>query len=248
MTGSYRLERSRSFGANAELYDRLRPGYPRRALDALLPEDARRVADVGAGTGKLTAALLARGLEVVAVEPDDAMRAVLISRIPEADIRAGQAEALPLQDASVDAVLFAQSWHWVDSERGAGEAARVLRGDGTLAMLWNLYDDRVPWVGQLAHITAGDAGVSEHEDTPSVTGFGPGSRVDVPWRQDLTPDQLVELVRTWSTVSTRSAAERDDVLSAVRELLSGHPAVAGRARIGLPHTCSTRAYRRLTND
>jgi 16S rRNA A1518/A1519 N6-dimethyltransferase RsmA/KsgA/DIM1 with predicted DNA glycosylase/AP lyase activity len=67
-------ERSLSFGAQAELYDRVRPEYPAESLDAILPVGARRVADVGAGTGRLTAALLERGLAVIAVEPDAAMR------------------------------------------------------------------------------------------------------------------------------------------------------------------------------
>ncbi|MGH3804412.1 MAG: class I SAM-dependent methyltransferase [Pseudonocardiaceae bacterium] len=243
MTDSHHLERSQSFGAHAELYDRLRPGYPGRALDTILPDGARCVVDVGAGTGKLTAALVARGLDVIAVEPDDSMRAVLTSRVPEADVRAGCGESLPLTTASVDALLFAQSWHWVDSERTAGEAARVLRTGGTLAMLWNLYDDRVPWVADLKRITGIDAGLSDFHDLVAVTGFDFGSRVDIPWQQTLTSDQLADLTRTWSSVSVLPAAERDEVLEAVRLLLADHPVLAGQGQIELPLVCSTLSYR-----
>jgi SAM-dependent methyltransferase len=174
-------ERARSFGVQAELYDRVRPGYPPGALDAVLSAGARRVADIGAGTGKLSQALAARGLSVIAVEPDDAMRSVLATQIPVADVRAGAAEALPLTDGEVDAVAFAQSLHWVDAQTAASEAARVLAPGGLLAMLWNLPDDRVPWVAQLDEMTGTRAGVSRHvERAPALKGFGPARRVDVP--------------------------------------------------------------------
>lgn len=77
----------------------------------LLPASPRDVAGIGAGTGKLTAALTARGLHVIAVEPDPAMRRGLAERVPAADLRDGTAEALPIEDRAVDAVCFAQAWH-----------------------------------------------------------------------------------------------------------------------------------------
>lgn len=136
-------QRARSFGAQADLYDRLRPSYPADLVTAVLPADAHRVADIGAGTGKLAALLHECGLAVTAVEPDPAMRAVLAERVPAADVRIGVGESLPLADADVDAVLYGQAWHWVDPDRAANEARRVLRADGTLGLLWNMHDDRV---------------------------------------------------------------------------------------------------------
>jgi SAM-dependent methyltransferase len=240
-------ERARSFGAQAELYDRLRPGYPAAALDAVLPRGARRVADVGAGTGKLTAALSARGLAAVAVEPDAAMRAVLARRLPAVDVRSGDAEALPLADGEVDAVLFATAWHWVEPEQAAREARRVLASGGVLAMLWNLFDDdRHAWVADLNRLTARDAGITDFPDPPALAGFAAGERVDVPWQQILAKDELVDLVRTWSAVSTRRPAERDEVLAGVRRLLGTHPDVAAQDRIALPYVCSTRTYRSVS--
>ena len=172
-------ERSRSFGAQAGLYDRLRPGYPAAALDAVLTHGVRRVADVGAGTGKLTAALAARGLAVIAVEPDAAMRAVLGRQRPQVDVRSGVAEAMTLADGEVDAVLFAQAWHWADPDRAAREALRVLTPGGTLGMLWNWLDDRVAWVAELNRLTVTDAGIVGFPDPPALAGFAAGRRVDV---------------------------------------------------------------------
>jgi SAM-dependent methyltransferase len=236
-------ERSRSFGAQAELYDRLRPGYPAGALDAVLPHGAQRIADVGAGTGKLTAALAARGLAVIAVEPDAAMRAVLARRLPQVDVRGGPAEALPLSDGEVDAVLFAQAWHWTDPERAAGEALRALAPAGTLAMLWNVLDDRYAWVAALDRLTVTEACITGFPDPPALAGFSAGQRVDVAWQQTLSKDELVDLTRTWSMVSTRAPAERDHVLRRVRHLLGTHPDLAAHDTIDLPYVCSTRTYR-----
>jgi SAM-dependent methyltransferase len=238
-------DRARSFGAQAELYDRLRPEYPPESLDAILPVGARRVADVGAGTGRLTAALLARGLAVIAVEPDAAMREVLVARRPEADVRAGAAEALPLADGEVDAVLFGQSWHWADRERAAGEALRVLAPGGTLAMLWNLHDDRVPWIAELERVIGSDAGITRFPDPPVLPGFAAGRRTDVAWQQTLTAEGLVDLTRTYSAVSTRPRVERDRVLDDVRRLLATTLGASGHDTIDVSYVCTTRAYRRL---
>ena len=84
--------RARSFGKQASTYERLRPGYPVAAIEAFLPEPGKRVVDVGAGTGKLTGALLNAGHSVIAVEPDPDMRATLIEHLPGVDARQGVGE------------------------------------------------------------------------------------------------------------------------------------------------------------
>src|SRR5262245_18502776 len=104
--------RARSFGAAADAYERARPGYPDAAVDWLVPGGARTVLDLGAGTGKLTRALTARGLEVIAVEPLTEMRENLATAVPEARAISGTAEKIPLPDDSVDAITVAQAWHW----------------------------------------------------------------------------------------------------------------------------------------
>jgi SAM-dependent methyltransferase len=96
------------------------------------------VLDLGAGTGKLTKVLATRYARVIAVEPLDELRALLAVRVPEAQVFAGAAEAIPLDEASVDAVFAGQAFHWFANDTAVGEIARVLRPGGVLALLWNV--------------------------------------------------------------------------------------------------------------
>ena len=97
-TRGWTRELAGSFQTAAAGYARFRPGYPPAAVGAALPPDARRVLDLGAGTGKLTEALVDRGLDVVAVEPLPGMLAELAWRFPSVTAVLGSAEAIPLRD------------------------------------------------------------------------------------------------------------------------------------------------------
>jgi SAM-dependent methyltransferase len=120
-------ERARSFARVATEYERGRPGYPRAAIEWLLGVEPLEVLDLGAGTGKLTAALLEAGHRVIAVEPLAEMREILTARQPRARALAGSAERLPLEDASVDAVTVGAAFHWFDQDLALAEIARVRR-------------------------------------------------------------------------------------------------------------------------
>ncbi len=242
-----------SFGAAAAPYARARPGYPPQALDWLLPSGAAHVLDLGAGTGKLTAVLRARHLAVTAVEPSDGMRAELERTLPDVTSLAGAAEAIPLEDASVDAVLVAQAWHWVDPARAVPEVARVLRPGGRLGLLWNRRDDREPWVAELSRLlsplrTGDHPGDARTEAQRVVIGapFGEPERFDTePWSHPLTPEGVLDLVVSRSYVIGLSAAAHEALLGRVRALLTEHPALAGRDEIAMPYvTECVRADRR----
>ena len=116
-----------SFGTIASDYDRLRPSAPGEAIDWLLPERRQVVVDLGAGTGLLTRALAGKAGHVIAVEPDDRMRAVLTARTPGAEVMAGRGEDIPVPDASADVVLVSSAWHWLDPDLAVPEIARILR-------------------------------------------------------------------------------------------------------------------------
>jgi SAM-dependent methyltransferase len=131
-----------AFGRTAREYELGRPGWPEELLERVVAElglePGAAVLDLGAGTGKLTRALVPRFARVVAVEPDDAMRVVLEEVVPGAESLAGHGESIPLDDESVDAVFTAEAFHWFASDESVGEIVRVLRPRGALVILWNI--------------------------------------------------------------------------------------------------------------
>ncbi len=164
-------EQATSFGNVAETYDRVRPGPPGPALDWLVPAGCGVAVDLAAGTGLFTRALLGRAARVVAVEPDPRMRDVLARRTPGLDVRAGRGEAMPLPDASADAVFVSTAWHWLDLPRAVPEIARVLRPGGRLGIIWTSRDRDDDWVAELDLVQLNTADVSSPGDGP-----GPGDR------------------------------------------------------------------------
>jgi len=231
-----------SFTHNADEYAAVRPGYPPQAVDLLVPPRAVDVLDLAAGTGKLTAALVARGLRVVAVEPADGMRAQLVAALPDVDVLAGTAERIPLPDASVDAVTVAQAWHWFDEPAAAAEVARVLRPGGTLGIVWNDRDEDVPWVGAYGALLHEVAGPQLARGTHPRLGpaFTDVLRTDVRWDHVVAPDDLVRLAGTRSYALVLPADERAALLERVRTLVATHPDLVGRDRIPIPYV--TRVY------
>jgi SAM-dependent methyltransferase len=131
-----------AFGRAAREYELGRPEWPEELIERAVAElglgPEATVVDLGAGTGKLTRALVPRFARVVAVEPDDAMRAVLEDVVPGAEARVGNAEAIPLGEREVDAVLSAEAFHWFATRETLREIVRVLRPGGGLAVFWNI--------------------------------------------------------------------------------------------------------------
>jgi SAM-dependent methyltransferase len=121
-----------------EDYKRGRPGWPPNVVDLAGLPPASRVLDLGAGTGKLTRLLAAAFESVVAVEPAEAMRRVLVAHGLRAETLAGTAHEIPLEAESVDAVFAGQAFHWFADELAVAEISRVLRPRGAIVLMWNL--------------------------------------------------------------------------------------------------------------
>ena len=227
--------RATSFHLAADAYARGRPSYPAEAVAWMLPDAAREVADVGAGTGKLAAVVAASGREVVAIDPDAGMLDRL--RAEHAGIRTevGSAERLPLPDASVDAVVFGQAWHWVEPVAASAEAARVLRAGGTLGLIWNIRDTRAGWAAELATlIDPSDAEQFVERGGPELAApFGEVETATFPWANPLTVDGLVDLVSSRSATIAASPEDRAATLDAVRAL--GEREADADGRLLLPY-------------
>ncbi len=230
-----RTTNARSFGAAAAEYERGRPSYPPAAVDWLLDGTGRRVLDLGAGTGKLTRQVVARRLEVVAVEPSDGMRDELMRVLPGIRALAGTAESIPLPDHTVDTVLVAQAWHWVDVPRAVPEVARVLSPGGRLGLVWNLRDEHEPWVAELGDIFRRHAERETPLDPIIGEPFGPIARFEVAWVSHLTRERLLDLVTSRSYVITLDATNREAVVAEVLHLMETHPSLAGRDEIAMPY-------------
>jgi SAM-dependent methyltransferase len=229
-----------SFGTVAAAYERGRPPYPPEAVNWLLQGAGHRVLDLGAGTGKLARQLSSRGLDVTAVEPSPGMREQLAAAVPRARALEGTAESIPLPDGSMDAVLVAQAWHWVDPRRAIPEVARVLVPGGVLGLVWNVHDERDDWNAQLSRIlhpgrawSPANAGVRALAERADL--FGMTESFTVEWQYALTRDELVDLVSSNSYVITMRAAERANLLAKVRKLAAHHRVPDHRTRIDIPY-------------
>jgi ubiquinone/menaquinone biosynthesis C-methylase UbiE len=242
------------FDRAADAYERARPSYPDAAValivDALGIVSGRRVLDLAAGTGKLTRLLVPTGADVVAVEPVAGMRSQLEAAVAGIEVLDGTAEHLPLADASVDAVVCAQAWHWFDAGAALAEVRRVLRPAGGggrppgLAVMFNIRDESVAWVRALTDVTEFSTTNRPHHresrrrlaaDVAAAGGFGEVAISAFRYGQVLDEDGLVDRAASQSNVASMDTERRSRVLDAVRALARTHPDLAGRATFELPY-------------
>jgi SAM-dependent methyltransferase len=243
------MHRGLAFDRVAELYDRVRPGYPEQLIDAALGgQPVRDVLEVGCGPGRLTGALVARGLHVEAIEPGANLASIARRRTPEVEVHVARFEELELAEASFDAVFSATAFHWVDPSIGWAKAARVLRPRGTLALLsyvyvtdddtrpsqealrdlygapWQLRDGRDVIEGALARVDNVSAVWASLED-PAIEAeeagqlFGRARFESFPHRVDLGAAELIDLQRTTATHLRLDAEEQERVERGMVELV-----------------------------
>jgi ubiquinone/menaquinone biosynthesis C-methylase UbiE len=210
-----------SFGGVAGAYERARPQYAADAVEWIASRlPLGRVLDLAAGTGKLTRQLLDHAESVVAVEPDDAMRAVLERVVPQVESLPGTAEQIPLAEASVDVVAVGQAFHWFDMGAALAELQRVIRPGGGFALVWNEYD----WPELNAIVDRLRPTQRARDDAAyarliATTLFGNFEERRFAHHDRVNVDRVVERVASISAVINASPGDREAAFDDVRRLV-----------------------------
>ncbi len=237
---------ARGFEAAVEPYERARPSYPDDAVEYLVRElglaPGRDVLELGAGTGKFTRLLEPSGARITAVEPVAAMREALAGNCPAVTILDGTAEDVPVPDATADAVVAAQAFHWFDGDRALAEAHRVLRPGGRLGLIWNVRDEATDWSERITAIfdrLAGDG--PRYRDLrwraafERTELFGPLHHQVAYHVHEVDRDTFLDRVLSVSYVASAPEDERERVVVEVNELLDKDPDLSGAASIVMPY-------------
>jgi SAM-dependent methyltransferase len=251
------------FDQAAGVYEQVRPSYPDAAIEVITTtfgiDPTSTVLDLAAGTGKLTRLLVGSAGRVVAVEPVAGMRSELRRAIPGAEVLDGTAEAIPLDDRSVDVVTVAQAFHWFDADRALVEIRRVLRDGGGLALVWNVRDESVGWIHDFTELivarsggrpytpyqadSAADAMTSGPLAAVADHGFEPVGTWSHPNPIDASVEEVVARAASTSFVAALPDDQRRALLAEVRSLLEDHPDLRGVARFDFPHTSEVYLWR-----
>jgi len=246
------------FAAGAASYVAGRPEYPPE-IEAWLTDElglhsGKTVLDLGAGTGKFSRSLLATGAKVIAVEPVPEMLDQLVRQYPEVEARSGSAEAIPLGDALVDAVVCAQSFHWFATREALHEIHRVLNPGGALGLVWNDRDNNVEWVAALTRIMKRfEGGVPRFHSQKwrasfPADGFGPLREKRFPNPHTGDPERvIVDRILSVSFMAALPPDEQERVKDELHEVIASSPELAGKAQVTFPYetlavVCSKRMY------
>jgi SAM-dependent methyltransferase len=221
-----------TFAGAADAYERGRPEYAPAVVGAISAElsipPGAPVLDLAAGTGKLTRALLRSGLDVVAVEPQLALRDVLAATVGSERVRDGLAEAIPLPDQSVAAVTVADAFHWFDRQAALEEIRRVLRPGGGLAVLSTVPDfGGASWAHEVGTLMAALRPEHPHFDGPpwqdavrAAGGWSAPREIRVTTSQPAVPERFVDYLASISWVASLPDRQRAETLAQIAALIS----------------------------
>ena len=216
---------ARQFDSVADVYERGRPECPAETAASIMRElgipEGAPVLDLGAGTGKLTRGLMGAGMDVIAVEPQDSLRAVLATIVGEERVKAGTAEAIPLGDESAAAVTVADAFHWFEPARALEEIRRVLQRDGGLAVLSTAADwGGASWAHAVGTLITRLRPEHPHFDGPSwqdsvraAGGFGEPRVIQLSFWQEGDPERTIDYVASMSWMAALAEDVRAETLA-----------------------------------
>jgi SAM-dependent methyltransferase len=244
------------YSLQAGTYARGRPSYPGELVswlrEALEIHPGSTVVDLGAGTGKFTQLLGSMDIDVVAVEPIEAMRSEFTRNLPHIAILEGTAESIPLNSGAAQALVCAQAFHWFADETALAEIHRVLKPNGRLGLIWNVRDESVDWVAAITEIITPYEG-----DTPRFhtgdwklpfTGryFSEPELTCFPYTHSGGVNEVImDRILSVSFIAALPPAEKAKVSAQLQKLIQTHPSLCGHETIEFPYQTQAYLCRRL---
>ena len=237
------------FQKSPDDYEFGRPGYNKDVVDYLSQvfhlANGSQIVDLATGTGKFARAIASSGAQVIGIDPVEGMRGKFRELLPSLEIVGGIAEALPLADSSVDLITVAQAFHWFEGDSAIQEIHRVLRKGGGLALVYNVRDSTIPWVGKVNKLVDQyefEGTIPRHKSGKWKAAFERTTNLFTPLEeaqfhsvQRGNEELIIKRFTSVSYIAALPERKKMEFENKVRTILHTDPGTAGMEVIELPY-------------